>query len=262
MDRDAELMRTFWDAKARENATYYVSSYRPYDDQNLAEFWEWGDKLAEKFLGESAIPFDGAESMLEIGCGVGRMTRYFAKRFREVHGLDVAPEMISKAKENLGHLKNVTLHVGSGHDLALFGDRTFDFVFSYITFQHIPKTAIILKYIREAGRVLKTGGYFYFQVNNMPIGFRARLRLRSRLVSLVSVARGRRGSGEAAGATSRQAPHQEPTSKGPSGLGHPAWRGSRMSVAQIERACRESQLKILGLNGEGTQYLWVKAVKP
>jgi ubiquinone/menaquinone biosynthesis C-methylase UbiE len=255
--RDTDLMRAFWDAKARENATYYVSSYRPYDDQNPDEFWRWGDKLAEQFLEESGIPFDGTETMLEIGCGVGRMTRYFARRFCEVHGLDIAPEMISKANESLRELKNVHLHVGNGHDLSLFGDRAFDFVFSYITFQHIPKTAITLKYVREAGRVLKPGGHFYFQVNNMPVGIRTRLRLRSRFKSIVRRARGR---GEAKGPARAPVEAAPGGSKGPAGLDHPAWRGSRVSVAQIGRACRDANLKILGLRGEGTQYMWVKTV--
>ena len=254
MDRDDELMRAFWDEKARENATYYVSSYRPYDDQNPAEFWEWGDKLAEKFLQESGLPFDGTERVLEIGCGVGRMTRFFARRFREVHGLDVAPEMISRAKANLRGLENVSLHEGNGSDLALFADRSFDFVFSYITFQHIPKPAITLGYIREAGRVLKSGGHFYFQVNNMPVDIRGRLRLRSRLASIV---RRRREPREAAAGE----PAETAALRGPKGLDHPAWRGSRLSVAQLEKACRAADLKILGLRGEGTQYLWVKAVK-
>ncbi len=248
MNRDGELMKTFWDAKARENATYYVSSYRPYDDQDMKEFWEWGDKLAEKFLEESGIPFDGTETVLEIGCGVGRMTRYFARRFKEVNGVDVAPEMISRARDSLSELKNVNLHVGSGHDLALFGNRSFDFVFSYITFQHIPKPAITLGYIREAGRVLKTGGHFYFQVNNMPVDIRSRLRLRSRLRAVV---RRWRDHGDTAPA----AP------KGPTELDHPAWRGSRLSVAQIEKTCRAADLRVLRLSGEGTQYLWVKTVK-
>ncbi|MGC4049782.1 MAG: class I SAM-dependent methyltransferase, partial [Paludibaculum sp.] len=35
-------------------------------------------------------------SVLEIGCGVGRMTRWFTEYFGEVHGLDIAPEMISQ----------------------------------------------------------------------------------------------------------------------------------------------------------------------
>lgn len=248
-------MRSFWDAKARENATYYVSSYRPYDDQDPAEFWDWGEKLAEKFLAESGIPFDGTETMLEIGCGVGRMTRHFARRFREVHGVDVAPEMVARARENLRGLENVTLHVGNGCDLEFLEESSVDFVFSYITFQHIPKTAITLNYIREAGRVLKTGGHFYFQVNNMPTGFRERLRLRSRVRAVI----GRAGRNAAV-----NDPPAKPTAGSPSGptdLDHPAWLGSRLSVGQIERACGAAGLAVLALSGEGTQYLWVKAVK-
>jgi ubiquinone/menaquinone biosynthesis C-methylase UbiE len=246
--RDGELMRTFWDAKARENATYYVSSYRPYHEQDTAQFWEWGDRLAERFLSESGIPFDGTEAMLEIGCGVGRMTRYFARRFREVHGVDVAPEMISRARENLRGLENVTLYVGSGGDLRFLDDRSVDFVFSYITFQHIPKRAITVAYIRETGRVLKPGGHFYFQVNNLPLGFRSRLRLRTRLKSIM----GRFSSSDVPPAGAPE---------GPTGLDHPAWRGSRLSAGRIERACRSAGMEILDLKGEGTQYLWVKAAR-
>jgi ubiquinone/menaquinone biosynthesis C-methylase UbiE len=247
-DRDTRLMKAYWDDKARENATYYVSSYQPYDDQNLEEFWKWGDILAERFLGESGIAFSGKETMLEIGCGVGRMTRYFARRFAEVRGVDVAGEMIARAKENLSDCDNVALHVGNGHDLSGFDDSRFDFVFSYITFQHIPAVPITLEYIRESGRVLKTGGHFYFQVNNMPAGVRSRLRLRSRFRSILGRSRGGAESPGDAG-------------DGPRGLDHPAWLGSRVSVAQIERACRSGNLKILDMHGEGTQYLWVKAVK-
>ena len=248
MSRDSELMRTFWDDKARENATYYVSSYRPYHDQNLEEFWEWGNTLAERFLSASGIHFDGTETMLEIGCGVGRMTRCFAGRFKEVHGIDVAPEMILRAKENLSEFRNVSFCVGNGYDLSCFADGSFDFVFSYITFQHIPGASITLGYIREAGRVLKKDGHFYFQVNNIPVSIRSRLRLRSRFNSLAN----RFGKDSA--------PTSEASNR-PRDLGHPAWRGSRVSVAQIKRACRAGNMRILSLNGEGTQYLWVKAVR-
>jgi SAM-dependent methyltransferase len=256
MKRETEIMRSFWDAKARENATYYVSSYRPYDDQDPAEFWQWGEKLAERFLAESGISFDGTEIMLEIGCGVGRMTRYFAGRFRAVHGVDVAPEMISRAKENLRGVENTTLHVGNGYDLGFLDDGSVDFVFSYITFQHIPKAQVTLNYIREAGRVLGTGGHFYFQVNNLPVRLGDRLRLRSRLRSII-----RPPGGTGAAANDSAAKSSAGSSYGPTGLDHPAWQGSRVSVRQIDRACCGAGLRVLTLNGEGTQYLWVKAVK-
>jgi ubiquinone/menaquinone biosynthesis C-methylase UbiE len=249
MKQDSEVMRSFWDNKARENATYYVSSYRSYDDQDLEEFWEWGDRLAERFLGESGIPFTGSEKMVEIGCGIGRLTRHFARRFKEVHGIDVSEEMIKRARENLSESKNVSLHVGNGHDLSCFEDGSFDFVFSYITFQHIPIVAITLKYIREVGRVLRNGGHFYFQVNNTPISIRSRLRLRSRIGSFVNRLPKKRKLAKA-------------TATGPKDLDHPAWCGSRVSVEEVRQACLSANLEIIDLSGEGTQYLWVKAVKP
>ena len=54
------------------------------------------DQLVRRFL---PVLLNGADpaavaALLEIGCGVGRMTRWFAESFGEVHGIDVAPEMI------------------------------------------------------------------------------------------------------------------------------------------------------------------------
>jgi len=242
-------MQDFWDSKARENAMYYASSYRAYDDQDADEFWKWGRILAERFLEESGIQFTGEESILEIGCGIGRMTLYFAERFREVHGVDVPPEMLTQAKDNLKEFPNVALHLGNGHDLSDFADLSFDFVFSYITFQHIPDAAITSRYIEETGRVLREGGQFYFQVNNLPSDLRTKLGLGSKYRSLLRRLRlrGARTAGSAV--------------NGPKDLDHPAWRGTRVSVGQVRRACQLGKLKVLSLDGEGTQYLWVRALK-
>ena len=252
-DRAKELMRIFWDRKARENAMYYISSYRAFDDQDPDEFWKWGRKLAEQFLAESSIDFSGEEAMLEIGCGIGRMTAYFAERFRSVHGLDVSPEMISQAGKSLAGYGNVTLHTGNGYDLSGLADASFDFVFSYIVFQHIPDPGITFRYIEETGRVLKNGGYFYFQVNNSKASWQTRLRLGTRWRAFLKSC-----------GLSAQKPlpaEKAPPAAGPTDLDNPAWRGSRMSLAQLEAACESAGLEITGLRGEGTQYLWVKAVK-
>jgi len=238
-----DLMRGFWDEKAAENAMYYVSSYRPYGEEDADEFWQWGRTLAERFLRESGIAFTGAESVLEIGCGIGRMTAYLAGRFARVCAVDVSPNMIEQARANLAGLDNVRLDVGNGYDLSNYDDAQFDFVFSYLVFQHIPDRDATITYIREAGRVLKPGGHFYFQVNNMKQPLRARLRLRTRLKSLVG---GRR-------AAVHGAPHD---------LTHPAWQGSRLSLREIRRACAAGGMRVVHVTGEGDQYTWVKAVRP
>jgi len=237
-------MRDFWDQKARENAMYYISSYRAYDEQDPAEFWKWGGILAEQFLTESGLQFTGQESVLEIGCGVGRMTRYFAGRFRHVTGLDVSEEMIRQARENLETCPNVRLDVGNGVDLSAYPDASFDFVFSYIVFQHIPDVNVTLTYVREAGRVLRPGGSFYFQVNTLPrIGA-----VRATLGRLKRAVLGSTGGRPSAAVTS-----------GPRGLDHPAWQGSRVTLAQVGTAVSAAGMGIERALGEGTQYTWVLA---
>ena len=50
----------------------------------------------------------------------------------------------------------------------MFPDEKFDFVYSYAVFQHIPSREVVFNYLREARRVLKTGGILRCQVNGLP----------------------------------------------------------------------------------------------
>jgi Methyltransferase domain len=50
----------------------------------------------------------------------------------------------------------------------LFPPEKFDFVYSYAVFQHIPSRDVVLSYLREARRVLKTGGVLRCQMNGLP----------------------------------------------------------------------------------------------
>ncbi len=247
--RTTEIMRKFWDKKALENAMYYVSSYRPYNEQDAVKFWQWGKTLTRKFLEESEIPFTGTEIVLEIGSGIGRMTAYLAERFKRVYGTDVSPNMINQARENLKAVDNVQLDIGNGYDLEIYEDGQFDFVFSYLTFQHITDKKITMNYIREAGRVLKSGGYFYFQVNNLPETLRGRLKLRTRLKTLANILKPR-------GNTDHPRYGQAPRD-----LTHPAWQGSRSSLSGVRHACTEGGMNVVKTEGQGTQYLWVKTIK-
>jgi hypothetical protein len=92
------------------------------------------------------------------------MTRCFAAAFGEVVAVDVSAEMIAQARVRL-QAENVTFQTGSGYDLAGLPNASFDLVFSYIVFQHVPDRAAIENYVREAHRVLKKGGAFKFQLN-------------------------------------------------------------------------------------------------
>jgi len=238
-------MREFWDQKARENATYYISSYRDYDRQDEAEFWSWGERLADRFLEESGLTFTGSERVLEIGCGIGRMTRPLAQRFREVVGLDVSEEMVRRAREALDRFPNARAEVVNGIDLAGLSDASFDFVFSYLVLQHVPDPGIVRGYLREIGRVLAPGGAFHVQVNGEAAPARRSLasRMRARLARTLHALAPRARSG-------------------PRGLDSPAWRGCRVPLPVAREFCRDAGLTLDRTSGEGTQYLWLTGHRP
>src|SRR5215510_12833639 len=76
--------------------------------------------------------------------------------------------MIKLAKERLRNTPNAHPQVTSGSDLSMFPDEKFDFVYSYAVFQHIPSRDVVFSYLREARRVLKTGGILRCQMNGLP----------------------------------------------------------------------------------------------
>jgi SAM-dependent methyltransferase len=245
MTRDpSHVMRDFWDAKARENATYYISAYRPYDAQDEGEFWAWGETLTARLLEESGLELTGRERVLDLGCGIGRMTVPLARRFREVVGADVSAEMVRRARETLAPFPHARAEIVNGTDLSGFAAGSFDFVFSYLVLQHVPEPAIVRGCLLEIGRVLAPGGAFHVQVNGEPergepLG--ARLR------------------GAASRALRALAPGEP---RGPRGLESPAWRGCRVPLERARAFLAEAGLTLERTRGEGTQYLWLTGRRP
>src|SRR5215470_16907604 len=102
-------MRRDWDARARQNARYYVSTGR--QDWSDEEFFAAGERaVAEDILTDMQNICQGkdpkAMRVLEIGCGAGRITRALAGLFGEVHAVDVSGEMIARAQAALADCPN------------------------------------------------------------------------------------------------------------------------------------------------------------
>ncbi len=167
-ERDVQRkMRQEWDARARENALHYINDSK--GEWQPEEFFASGEESVRRLiLDEMDSICRGTPSkemrVLEIGCGAGRMTRALAKVFGEVHGVDISSGMIERARELLADCSNVHLYQNNGTDLSELGDSEFDFAFSFIVFQHIPRKAIIENYVREVHRVLRPGRLFKLQV--------------------------------------------------------------------------------------------------
>jgi hypothetical protein len=76
--------------------------------------------------------------------------------------------MIAIAKQRLSDLPNSHPHHNDGASLSMFPDETFDFVYSYAVFQHIPSREVVIQYLRETHRVMKAGGLARLQFNGLP----------------------------------------------------------------------------------------------
>jgi SAM-dependent methyltransferase len=162
------VMREDWNRRAVENAEHYVQNAKEKWDER--DFFRSGEiNVANEIMPDMHSICGGTRSprdlsMLEIGCGVGRITRFIARIFGQVTAVDVSSEMIARATANLAGLDNVTLVNGDGATLAAVPDASQDFAFSFIVFQHIPSAAVIASYCREVHRVLRPGALFKFQL--------------------------------------------------------------------------------------------------
>jgi SAM-dependent methyltransferase len=160
-----ERMRADWNARAGEDAHYYVAFGRR--EQSEEEFFSTGADVVRDL--ELQLPrLRERSAALEIGCGPGRLLRPMSGHFAEIHGVDVSDEMVRLAGERLRHTPNAHAHRGSGNGLELFGENRFDFVYSYAVFQHIPSRGVVFHYLRDAYRVLKPGGVMRCQLNGLP----------------------------------------------------------------------------------------------
>jgi cyclopropane fatty-acyl-phospholipid synthase-like methyltransferase len=167
LEQQLKKMREDWDARARENARYYVNTGQ--EQWTDEEFFLSGERtVSEEILTDmenicqGRMPAD--MKVLEIGCGAGRVTRALSKVFGQVHGVDVSGEMIARAKQSCADRPNAFVYQNNGKDLSVLPPGPYDFAFSTIVFQHIPSREVIYNYVREVHRLLRPGALFKFQV--------------------------------------------------------------------------------------------------
>jgi ubiquinone/menaquinone biosynthesis C-methylase UbiE len=163
----SDRMRSDWNQRAREDPHYYVAFGGR--DQDEESFLTTAADVLRYLEGEfRRLPPDPSRRALEIGCGPGRLMKPLSRHFAEIHGVDVSDEMIRLARERLRDIPHAHAHATNGASLAQFADQSFDFVYSYAVFQHIPSRDVVLEYMNEIRRVLKPAGIFRGQFNGLP----------------------------------------------------------------------------------------------
>lgn len=160
-------MRDDWNARARRNAEHYIADGQIQWDTD--EFLASGrTTAAQDILTDMGNICRGVDPknirVLELGCGIGRVTRALAEIFGSVQGVDVSPEMISRAKVALEALPNIKVDVIDGATLESIGAARFDFAYSCCVFHHISSYEVIRSLTAEIGERLEPGSLFKFEV--------------------------------------------------------------------------------------------------
>lgn len=175
------FMRRDWDERARKDAFLYIASWK--NDWDEEAFFASGEadyrRLVEPIVAKLRVTPAGS-AMAELGCGAGRMTCAFARRFQLVTAIDISEEMQARAKSYLKDSSNVRWVLTEGVSLTGVETGSMDFVFSYLVLQHYPSAELIAGSVEEMMRILRPGGAFLLQFNG---SHRATMNWRGRVVS-------------------------------------------------------------------------------
>ena len=102
------------------------------------------------------------DTILDIGGGPGHYSIHYARTGHAVTLVDLSDENVRFAKKKARQY-GVKINAAQGNalDLSRFPDDSFDIVFLMGPLYHLMKEENRLQAIREAGRVLKPGGYLF-----------------------------------------------------------------------------------------------------
>ena len=112
------------------------------------------------------IELNKEKSVLEIGVGTGRLAVRVAPLCGEFYGVDISPKTIDRAKENLADFKNVRLICDDF--LSYEFGRTFDVIYSSLTFMHIEDKQ---KAVNKIAGLLNDAGRFVLSIDKNPSKF-------------------------------------------------------------------------------------------
>jgi SAM-dependent methyltransferase len=143
-------------------ATGWVFNNETGHTLTLAEFVATGDNEVPVYLDRFGLRDgeDDRRALVEIGCGIGRMTCAFTRGFGTVYACDLDAGFLERCREAVARFGKVsrlrTIEVLDGRTLAV-PDNAADVAFSYITLQHCERDDAI-GLINESLRVVKPGG--------------------------------------------------------------------------------------------------------
>jgi 2-polyprenyl-3-methyl-5-hydroxy-6-metoxy-1,4-benzoquinol methylase len=159
---DKEKAEQFWTRRVSDvNEMRAVLSYRSPDYTNLA-YSQWELGLLIRDLGDIR-----GKAVLDVGCGVGRVTMELLKAGARVTALDNSAKMLSITEEKVraASLSPFFDAIKSNAAENPLPDSSYDVVVCVGLLEHLP-LPVRVDTLNHLYRVLRTGGAVYLVVNN------------------------------------------------------------------------------------------------
>ena len=150
-------MRADWDRRIAHDYRFWMSDGHQSDEA----MWTSGERdfsLITRELGETSN-----KTVLDLGCGVGRLMKAARSKFAKVIGIDISERAVTKARELLGNDPGISLIVGDGFSLSALPTGSVDVVVSFAALVSMP-AEVTARYLVEFHRVLNANGMVRLQV--------------------------------------------------------------------------------------------------
>jgi SAM-dependent methyltransferase len=118
------------------------------------------DEILAWLASEDLIAPD--RDVLDLGCGIGRVSIALAPRCRSVLGLDVSPGMVAEARRRHGAVPNLRFDTTPGTGLDALPDNAFDLVLAVDSVPYLVQAGggVAEHHLADAARILRPRGAF------------------------------------------------------------------------------------------------------
>lgn len=142
---------TVWDERSKRDGLHAVFTTRWSDNECLAV------DTMQKELIFSFLPDLQDCCVLDLGCGIGRITSSLGEKAKNVVGVDISHHMLKRACLETRFESPISFVQASAAFMP-FQDATFDVIVASYVLQHILDETSFSNSLREISRALKPGG--------------------------------------------------------------------------------------------------------
>lgn len=142
-------------------------AFRVAGDDRVESFFRYGLQSVQdnrNALASIGRRFEDYESILDFGCGCGRMLTWLEPLTRlgpKLHGIDTDPDAIAWVRENLPF---ATVEVNEPLPPTTYTDAQFDLVYNHSVFSHLDE-ARQDAWLLELRRITRVGGHLLLSVH-------------------------------------------------------------------------------------------------